>query len=224
MSTPRGDAASGAHTAGTRLTLIRELVERDPTAAADQAWAMIVEAGSRVSGDRERATAELASLFAAGSPSTGISGSTRGILVSFTVHPLVDRFFATVTTAWMPWVGKRFDAERKAGDNLLARSARWPSRIPWPRYRMREVDGRLAAFDFTTRVEPGALQPHRDVLVIDYAAAGRPAAENPKLIIQSIRDELVELVPGVHLGRMLWRTRNGGLHLLAYFALRTDGR
>jgi hypothetical protein len=45
------------------------------------------------------------------------------------------------------------------------------------------------------------------VLVIDYA----PVDSNPGLIIKSIRDELVQIADGVHLGRMLW-THGDGHH------------
>ena len=56
------------------------------------------------------------------------------------------------------------------------------------------------------------------MLVIDYA----PVDSNPALIIKSIRDELVQIVPGANLGKMLWRHGDGERHsLLAYFALRS---
>lgn len=214
---------TSARTPELRLDRLNLLAERDPAEAADQAWAWIIEVGRRALFDRDRANAELAEMFAAGNPSVGIDGPTRGALVTFTVHPFVDRFFATVTTAWMPWAGKRFNSSRGVGDNLLARSARWPAKIPWPLYRTRSVRDRLAAFDFGTRVEPSAVDRSVDVLVIDYDAQGTPHENNPALIIRSIRDELVELVPGVHLGKMLWRLPSGKHHLLAYFALRSDG-
>jgi len=52
--------------------------------------------------------------------------------------------------------------------------------------------------------------------VIDYA----PVDKNPGLIIRSIRDELVEIVPGAHLGRILYR-RGDRYDNWGYFALRT---
>jgi hypothetical protein len=139
--------------------------------------------------------------------------------VGFTIHPAVDRALAGITAAWLPWAGKRFDSAAARGDNLLLRSARLPAKLPWPRYRMRDAQDRLAAFDFETRVERGAVDPDRDVLVIDYA----PVESNPAVIIRSIRDELVEIVPGAHLGKMLWRGRGDDptYTLLAYFALRS---
>jgi hypothetical protein len=75
--------------------------------------------------------------------------------------------------------------------------------------------GRLTAFEFRTRTEPGAVDPDTQVLVIDYAVVDC----NPALV-RRIRDELVELVPGSWLGKVLWRHRDGRHGLLAYFALR----
>ena len=52
-------------------------------------------------------------------------------------------------------------------------------------------------------------------MVIDYA----DIEKNPKLVIRSVRDELVELVPGVYLGKILFRT-DSGYTKIGYFALR----
>jgi len=183
----------------------------DTTAARDQMWARFSELGAAKRLD------ELGELFRAGSPSVGIDGPTEGQLVTFTVHPLFDRLAAAITGAWMPWAGKRFDSDKAGGDNLLARSAKWPARLPWPTYPMRDAGDRLAAFDFETRVEPGKLDPETEVLVIDYA----PVDSNPRLVIKQVRDELVEVVPGAHLGKMLWHHGEDRYSLAAYFALRT---
>jgi hypothetical protein len=159
-------------------------------------------------------------LFRAGTPSEGIQGPTEGTLVGFGLQPAFDRFLATITTAWLPWAGKRFDSAAGRGDNFLVRSARWPAKLLWPRYPMRDAADRLTAFDFETRVEPGALDPDRQVLVIDYSVVD----SNPALIIKQIRDELVEVVPGAHLGKMLWRRGSDAdarYTLLAYFALKS---
>ena len=104
---------------------------------------------------------------------------------------------------------------------MLARSARLPARLPWPSYSMRDAGEGLAAFDFQTWVEPGALDPETDVLVIDYACV----ESNPRLLIKQVRDELVEIAPGAHLGKMLWRSGSGvdTRHtLLAFFALKSE--
>ncbi|MDX6697366.1 MAG: hypothetical protein QOE65_763 [Solirubrobacteraceae bacterium] len=100
-------------------------------------------------------------------------------------------------------------------DRALARLARvW---LPWSGKRFDAaaargenllLGGRIAGFGFRTRVESG-------VLMIDYAAV----RSNPRALRQ-VRDELVEIAPGVHLGQALW-TGRGGPARLAYWALRS---
>jgi hypothetical protein len=203
-----------------RVARLRALAETDPAAAQAATWAWFVEAGTRIGTDRDSALGELGELFRTGTPSVGIDGPTQGTLVGFTLHPVFDKALAAITALWLPWAGKQFHSEEQRGDNLLLGSARWPSKLLWPLYRTREAGDKRVAFDFETRVEPGAVDPDRDVLVIDYA----PVASNPALIIRSIRDELVEISPGTHLGKMLWRQGSGDdarYTLLAYFALKT---
>lgn len=188
-------------------------------AAPTTTWSDILETGRTIQADREAALARLADLFRGGTPPTDMDGPTEGALVGFVLHPTFDRAVAALASRWLPWAGKRFHADASGGDNLLLRSARWPSKLLWPAYPMRDAGERLAAFDFKTRVERGALDPETDVVVIDYA----PVDSNPRLVIKQIRDELVEVAPGTHLGKMLWRHRDGRHSLLAYFALREPG-
>jgi hypothetical protein len=203
-----------------RVARLRELARKDPGAAQQDTWAWFVEAGRRIGTDRDVALAELNDLFRAGTPSEGIDGPTKGTLVGFTLNSAFDKALAAITALWLPWAGKRFNAAEDRGDNLLLNSARWPSKLLWPLYRTRDGGDKRVAFDFETRVEDGAVDPDREVLVIDYA----PVDSNPALLIKSIRDELVEIVPGTHLGKMLWRSGSGddaSYTLLAYFALKT---
>ena len=203
-----------------RVYDMRTLAKSDPAAAQAEVWGWFQEAGKRIGSDRADAIAELNELFAQGTPSEGIDGQTEGILVGFTMQAVPDRVLALLTGAWMPWAGKRFNAAEGTGDNLLANSARWPAKLLWPFYGTKDAGGHRVGFEFTTRVEEGAVDPGLDVLVIDYA----PVESNPRLIIRSIRDELVEIVPGTHLGKMLWRTgsyEDASHHLLAFFALKT---
>jgi hypothetical protein len=185
------------------------------------AWSKILELGERARRDRAGAIADLEAMFRTGRPSESIDGATEGRLVTFTVHPRFDNAVAALTGRWMPWAGKRFNAAEKRGDNLIARSARIPARILWPLYAMKEAGTRLTAFDFNTWIEPGAVNPDMDVLVIDYASVD----SNPRLVIKQIRDELVEVAPGAHLGKMLWRQGSGPktrYTLLAFFALKSE--
>lgn len=213
-------AATDKSPVAKRLEELRSVAVSEPAVAQRETWEWFQDAGKRIASDRQAAIAELNELFNAGSPSEGVEGQTEGILVGFTMQSLADRAIAALTSGWMPWAGKRFDSVNQRGDNVLARSAKWPAKALWPFYSAREAGDSLIAFDFSTRVEEGAVDPGLDVLVIDYA----PVASNPRLIIKSIRDELVEVVPGTHLGKMLWRTgpyEDARYHPLAFFALKT---
>lgn len=200
-----------------RVAELRELGKTDPAAARDQAWEWFQELGAETGRDREGGAAKLGVLFRQGVPPAEIDGQTEGILVAPLIANPVDAFARRITKAWMPWLGKRFNRAEARGDNVLASSAKWPSKLLWPLYSMGEAKGGKAAFDFETAVEPGKADPDVQVLKIDYA----PVDRNPRFIIKPIRDELVEIVPGANLGKILWRGRDGGYTLIGYFALKS---
>lgn len=200
-----------------RVSALRELAATDVDEAARQAWAWIEELGERAGSDRVGAEAELDELFALGRAPKGLDGATEGILVAPLIQPVVDRVARAITSVWMPWQGKSFDAAASRGDNRLTGETRWVAKLLWPLYGTKEgPEGERLAFDFETRIEPGELDPDTEVLVIDYA----PVDDNPGLIIKSIRDELVEIVPGANLGKILYR-RGGGYSNIGFFALRS---
>jgi hypothetical protein len=213
LSTP------SAPSAAERVADLRELAATDPQSAQTQAWEWFASLGAQTARDRQGASAALAELFALGTPPEQIDGPTEGILVAPLIHPAVDVLLRRLTRHWMPWTGKAFDPASQTGFNRLIGSARFLGYALFPRYRGRRVPEGLQGFDFVTRVEPGAAEPAVDVLVIDY----QPVTANPSLIIRQIRDELVQIVPGTHLGRILYRTR-GGYANIGYFALRTPVR
>lgn len=189
----------------------------DQSDAANEAWARIVELQELGKSDRSSADAQLNELFRAGRPAAGLDGPTDGILVLTTTTKLTDVALTTLTAGWMPWEGKRFDAEAGTGDNRMTDDSVVVSKVLWPLYSMRdEPDGR-SAFDFKTYTEAGKEDPDVDVTVIDYA----DVESNPRLLIRSIRDELVELVPGAYLGKIFLRLPGGKHVKLGYFALRT---
>jgi hypothetical protein len=195
-----------------RLDELRSNAKDDPGAAAEAAWSWFKELGGR------RDEQALNELFALGKPPKDLDGPTDGILVVPLIQGVLDRGLSLITKAWMPWSGKRFDAANNRGDNLLVGSARWPAKLIWPRYGTKSAPGGRAAFDFETRVEPGKHDPGTKVLVIDYA----PIEKNPGLLIRSIRDELVEVVPGANLGKILYRTGDEKYTNLGFFALRPE--
>jgi hypothetical protein len=197
---------------------LQELAESDPELAARRAWGQIQLAGVRAGRRREEARDTLNRMFRLGGPpDPPIDGPTDGILVTPVMPRVLESPLRALTSAWMPWLGKRFDAAAGHGDNLLTASARVPARALWPTYRPERLeDGRLAAFRFRTYVGPGTLDPDRQNLKIDY-----DSDENPALLIRDILDELVQLVPGAYLGKVLLRRGEGAPYgLIGYFALR----
>ena len=171
----------------------------DAAARGSAAWAQLHALGERARADRAGALAALRELFASGHASVGIDGPAEGRFVAFTLQPAADRALGALAARWMPWSGKRFNAAAATGENLL-------------------LNARLSAFGFATRVERAALDPAGEVLVIDYAAV----PSNRWVGLSRVRDELVEIAPGVHLGQALWR-RSGGRHArIAWWALRAS--
>jgi hypothetical protein len=87
-----------------------------------------------------------------------------------------------------------------------------------PKYRMRRVGDHWEGLDMLTRVEDSVITEGIAVLVLDYETIGT----NP-WPINRVRDEAVQIVPGVYLGAKLWRQGGhlGGYRLLAYWAARS---
>ena len=199
-----------------KLEWLRNSVKEHPEGAADSAWAWINDLSKQSKTDADKADSDLNELFRLGTAPTNLHGPTEGILVMTTTNPRFDAVVRAITALWMPWQGKRFDNQSGTGDNRLTKSTGLVGKLLWPLYSMRDhVDGKLA-FDFKTYVEAGKEDPDVDVMVIDYA----DIEDNPKLVIRKIRDELVEVVPGVYLGKILYNT-GSGYYKLGYFALRT---
>lgn len=199
-----------------KLEWLRDSIKAHPEGAADSTWAWIDELSKRAGSDATQADSDLNELFRLGTAPTDLHGPTEGMLVMTTTNPKFDAVVRTITALWMPWQGKRFDNAASTGDNRLTKSTGLVGKLLWPLYSMTDhTDGKLA-FDFKTYVEPGKEDPDVDVMVIDYA----DIEKNPKLIIRSVRDELVELVPGVYLGKILFKT-DSGYNKIGYFALRT---
>jgi hypothetical protein len=211
------EAAEATARLDGRLAELRELATSSPLEARDQVWSWFEELREQAGHDLDAATATLADLFRAGTPPREIDGQTEGMLVTPLIAGPVDAALRRLTGLWMPWQGKRFHRSEGRGDNVLAGSARFPAKLLWPLYGTKPISGGRAAFDFETRVEEGKDDPGLDVLVIDYA----PVESNPGFIIRKIRDELVEIVPGANLGKVLWHGGDDSYSLIGYFALRS---
>jgi cholesterol oxidase len=210
----RGKPATAADmTVGKRIDALRTKARKKPDAAQEETWEWLKTLGAA------HDTKKLAELFELGKLPGRIEGPADGILVTTTVNPVFDLSAKLATRVWMPWRGKVFDFDRKRGINRLSESSELPARLLWPLYGMRHTDDGCAAFEFVSGEEPGKIKPRIPVLKIDY----KPVARNPDLIIRQIRDELVQLVPGTHLGRILFRlpvARGEHFTNIGYFALR----
>jgi hypothetical protein len=178
-------------------------------------WNQIRLAGTRAGSRPAEAHDTLNRIFRLGvPPNPALDGPTSGILVTPIIPRPGDLGLRALASAWMPWTGKRFDAASATGDNLLLPSARPVARVLFPSYRLEPLqDGGYAAFRFRTYVDPGRVDPDRETLKIDY-----DSPENPRLLIRDILDELVQVVPGAYLGKVLLR-RKEAWRLLGYFAL-----
>jgi len=198
---------------------LQVLAGGDPDLARRQSWNQIRLAGTRAGRRRAEAHDSLNRIFRLGTlPEPMLGGRFDGVAITPTIFASADPALRALASLWMPWLGKRFDAETQTGDNVMLPSARLPSKLFWPSYRFRSIgDGRYAAFRFRTYVGTGVLDHERRILKIDYNWD-----ENPSLLIRDILDELVQVVPDVYLGKALLR-RGGPLspswRLVGYFAL-----
>ena len=201
-----------------RLADLSELGATDPTAAQDAAWAWLQDLGSELPG--EAAELALAELFAAGTPAD-VDGQTEGMLIGWPSRaPDLDAAgrlllpaAQAVTRFTMPWLGKKFDQGARRGTNSVTRTAMVLAKLLAPRYRMRRAGGHWEGFDMLNRVEESVVSPGTHVLVLDYESA---EVANP-FPINRVRDEAVQLVPGIYLGAKLWHQADG-YRQLAYWA------
>lgn len=108
----------------TRLRELRGQAAGDSAAAARAAWHWLDELSDLAGSDRDAAEQSLNTLFASGTPPKSIDGPTEGILVAPLVQPIVDKLLQAITSIWMPWQGKSFDADSDSGQNRLAGTAR----------------------------------------------------------------------------------------------------
>jgi hypothetical protein len=219
VSATQSSVADAQSAVAGRVAELREQAASDPVEARDAAWRWFEQLGEEAGRDRDAGMAALAELFSLGLAPAGIDGRTEGILVAPLIASPIDRAMRAIErVVGLPWLGKRFEADANRGDNVLRQSARFPAKLFWPRYSTRPLGDDRTAFDFETRVEASEDDSSVEVLVIDYVVVD----SNPSFIIKRIRDELVEIVPGANLGKVLWRHGDGSYALIGYFALRND--
>ncbi|EFG77852.1 hypothetical protein HMPREF0591_2247 [Mycobacterium parascrofulaceum ATCC BAA-614] len=197
------------------LTDLRELARVAPVLARRQGWDYLRELGRL--GRRD----QLSGLFARGGAPETIDGALEGLIVG-KLFGIPEAHLANPLLKIEPtWRGKTFDLAAGTGFNRLAPIARLAMPIIAPGYRgLRKVGREIDGFDFNHRLDTAAAAPFITVRALDY---GVEAYRNPSVRtfpIKRTRDEIVELTPGLYLGRALLTMPDGEVRLIAYFALR----
>ena len=204
------------------ISRLQDIAKIDPQAAQDAAWARLQRLGAGLPGPA--AELELAQLFAASAPAE-VDGQTEGMLVGWTTADAdldraarAVRAIARIVTerlGLMPWLGKKFDRSAQRGTNSVTTTAVALTKVLAPTYRMRRAGDHWEGFDMLNRVEESVVSAGTRILVLDYETIGT----NP-WPINRVRDEAVQIVPGVYLGAKIWHQDNG-YRLLAYWAAKS---
>ncbi|WP_194824966.1 hypothetical protein [Nocardia sp. XZ_19_231] len=223
MTDTETSARPGLDTTGqtpiSLLAELRELAGSAPARAAAACWDYLRQTGS--ADDREL----LAALFTQGTPPK-LDGDYRGLILGKLFGIPEATLLNPVVAVEPGWVGKGFDAATGTGYNRLNRLAYAALRLAVPRYHgwQRSPEGVYHGFRFRYRIEPAVLPPFHQVAAVSYTdpALGTPASR--VVPMDRIRDELVELVPGVLLGRASMSSRTGEIRAIGYFALRSPQR
>jgi hypothetical protein len=170
-----------------------------------------------VTANRARGFAALNDLFQAGTvPNPPLEGRYAGELIALDLGPVLTPFFRWLINAWMPWLGKTFNASQQRGDNIFRNDSYLLARLFNPFYRGFKSDrpGTYRGFAFRTYTAPGLFDPDRTVLKIDYNLK-----ENPPLTVRRVLDELVQLDDRLFLGKAHVRWWFGAWQTVAFFSL-----
>lgn len=197
------------------LADLRTVAGTQPALARRHGWDYLRELGAKERQD------QLALLFAQGSAPESLDGALEGLIVG-KLFGIPEAHLANPLLKIDPtWRGKTFDARSGTGFNRLSLIARLAMPVIAPGYRgLRRVDDEMVGFHFDHRTETAAVAPFVKVRALDY---GVERYRNPSVRtfpIKRTRDEIVELTPGLYLGRALLTMPDGEVRLIAYFALR----
>ncbi|MDP7726509.1 hypothetical protein [Mycobacterium sp. TY814] len=192
---------------------LRQLAQTAPALARRQGWDYLRELGH--AGRRD----QLAALFARGDAPDGPHGALEGLIVG-NLFGIPEAYLANPLLKIDPtWRGKTFEGD--TGFNRLAPLARYAMPVIAPLYRgLRRVGPEMVGFGFTHRIETAAISPYNTVRALDYSPDEYRNPSVRTFPIKRTRDEIVELLPGLYLGRALLTMPNGEVRLIAYFALR----
>lgn len=199
----------------TVLGELRELAETAPTLARRLAWDYLRDLGDRARRD------QLAELFARGLAPEGPNGAMEGLIVG-DLFGIPEAHLANPLMKIDPtWRGKTFDLTSGTGFNRLSPLGKYSLRAVAPRYRgLRTSGSETMGFGFDHRIDTAAIHPYIQVRALDYSPEKYRNPSVRTFPIKRTRDEVVELIPGLYLGRALLTMPDGEVRLIAYFALR----
>ena len=168
--------------------------------------------------NRRRALASLHDLVRDGEPpAQPLHGRYHGQLLAFAIAPGVTAFADAVAARWRFWLGKTFDAPSRTGDDIYLRTLLRRLRLCWPTYRhyIADTPSTWRVFPFRTTLTASITYPTLPVLRLDY-----DLPLNPRLSVARTMDELVQLAPGIYVGRAFVHWWWGQWQPVAYFVLR----
>ncbi len=194
---------------------LRDLATTSPVLARAQGWDYLRQLGAA------RNQKQLEALFARGWAPEGPDGALEGLIVG-PLFNVPEAYLANPLMKIDPtWRGKTFDAAAGTGYNRLAPIARLAMPFIAPGYRgLRSLNGEVVGFHFNHAIGTALVEPKIQVRALDY---GVPEYRNPSVRtfpIKRTRDEIVELIPGLYLGRALLTMPGGEIRNVAWFALR----
>ncbi|UGT38747.1 hypothetical protein LTV02_21760 [Nocardia yamanashiensis] len=210
----------------TRLAALRGLADTDAQAAQDAAigWLTRLTRDFGLPGT----AAEIDELFALGTPPHPV-GPSRGHVIGWGdwdgLDPAGRALFTFVKALCAAfgssafWLGKKYSPQGNSTNEwtpLFGNIARFV----FPGV-LKRTGGLYEGLDMITYVEGAYSAPGTNALILDFSAI----ASNPKLG-RNIRDEVVQLVPGVHLARKTWNN-GGGYTVIAHWyetVATTEGR
>ena len=169
--------------------------------------------------DRPQGLAALNQAFREGAPpDPPLDGAYAGELVALVDLGITLPLARTLLAMWLPWRGKYLSSATSSGDNILRQRYRWLFRLLFPFYKgiIESGDNTFRALKFKTSIQPGLVDSDRQVLNINY-----DSPDNPALTVRPIIDELVQIEPGIYLGKIHFRWWWGSSQMIGYFSLRS---
>jgi hypothetical protein len=177
----------------------------------------LLTAKTQIKNHRAQGLEALNNLFRNGTPpQPPLHGRYRGELVVLDLALGLTQLLQSITAAWMPWLGKTFNAAQQRGDNIFTQDSYLLARIFNPFYRgfIADQPGTYRGFAFRTYMAPGLIDTDRTVLKIDY-----DQKDNPALTVRRVLDELVQIDEDFYLGKAHVRWWWGSWQTVAYFTL-----